>query len=165
MAKKEQSQVTYKATIIDQSPHITKFQAIMMKDTAGAIQLGDITETGETIRFRPVGWITLHVENSKSDDGEYDQYVFIDDDRNTYVTGSASFKKSFDEIMESLDDMEEGEIPADWAIKVFAKDSKNYKGKKFLSCSLVIGAKIKKDEDLPTQPSNGEGWTDVPEGI
>ena len=52
-----------------------------------------------------------------------------------YVTGSDSFWSSFIDIW---DDMKEGEDPEDFSIRVYKRPSKNYSGKSFLTCSLVL---------------------------
>ena len=59
-------------------------------------------------------------------------YVIIDKNGDKYVTGSLSFWNSFMDIYtEMLGEDEE------WSIKAYKLDSKNYKGKKFLTCSII----------------------------
>lgn len=158
--------VVYKSTITSMSPNITRFQALMMKESGDSVSIGDAVNKGRPLYFRPTGWLTLHIENSKSEDGEYDQLLILADDGTVYSTGSGSFMKSFHSLMDSVDNMEESEIPSDWKIKVAARDSKNYKGKTFLTCSIAIGAKIE-DSVLGDHmsESSGDGFTNAPAGI
>lgn len=167
MAKKSESELTYKSTITNMSSNITRFQAVMMTGSHDNLSIGDIVEKGRALYFRPVGWLTQHIVNSKSDDGEYDQLLILADDGTVYSTGSTSFMESFYSLMDSIDDMEESEIPADWQIKATARDSKNYKGKQFLTCSIVIGAHIEDSvsDDGSMSESNGDGFTNAPAGI
>ena len=75
---------------------------------------------------------TLSIHNEKSDNVDYENYVIIDKNGDKYVTGSASFWSSFMDIYNEMQGEEEA-----WSIKAYKLDSKNYKGKKFLTCSII----------------------------
>ena len=74
----------------------------------------------------------LKVHNEKSDDKEYLNYVIVDNEGHKFVTGSQSFWSSFINIYEEMKDEDE-----EWAIKVYRLPSKNYKGKEFITCSVI----------------------------
>ena len=61
---------------------------------------------------------------------DYEKFIIIDKDGTKYVTGSESFWSSFLEIAAEM-----GEEAFD--VEAYKVDSKNYKGKQFISCSIV----------------------------
>ena len=128
----------YKSEIVETSmKKMNKVELVAFKDVSDCIALEECvnnSENGEYI-MTPVDYIKLHVENDKSESKEYDILVIIDDMGVKYKTGSEAFERSFRDIFDELKD-EKG-----WQLKVFGKDSKNYKGKKFLSCSVVATKK------------------------
>ena len=74
-------------------------------------------------------------DNDKADKPDYEQYLIIDSSGEKYVTGSESFWRSFIDIWtEMTEDEEESE---EWDLIIYKKDSKNYKGKQFLTCSIA----------------------------
>lgn len=119
----------YATTIKEASRELTARERIKMKDTSDAIAL-DVACEGQAVVIRPVGYAVLSVHNEKSDNIDYDQYIIESDNGDRYVTGSASFWDSFIDIFKEM-----GEEP--FEIKAYKLDSKNYKGKQFLTCSIV----------------------------
>ena len=127
----------YKCDIIESSAQLGKVEAVAMMNLADCEGLD--TAVNESLDgyviLHPIKWVKLHVLNDKAKDNkEYDVLVIVDADGSRYKTGSASFMNSFFDIYEPL----EGETG--WGLKVFGKDSSNYKGKKFLTCSVVLEA-------------------------
>ena len=121
----------YEVSIKESSKELTAKERIALKDTSDAIKLDEAT-TENSLVIKPVAYAILNVVNDKADDPEYLQYVVIADDGTKYVTGSESFWNSFINIFEEMkDELEE------WAIKVYRLDSKNYKGKQFITCSII----------------------------
>lgn len=132
MAKKtESTSANYSAVISEASKEFTPKERIMMKDTSDAIHLDVATAEGELI-IKPVAYAVLDIHNEKSDDKDYKNYLIIDAEGNKYVTGSNSFWSSFRGIFDEMIGSEE-----EWALKIFSAPSKNYKGKSFITCSLV----------------------------
>lgn len=122
----------YKAEIKESSKEFTAKERIMMKDFSDAEQFDDII-TDTPLIIKPGSWaeISVHNENSKNDK-DYTKYVIIDTDGRKYVTGSSSFWNAFTDIWVDMRDESE-----EWAIKVYKKNSNNYAGKFFLTCSIV----------------------------
>ena len=121
----------YSVEIIETSRELSAKQRIALKDTSDAIKLDTACEE-EAIIIEPVDYAILSIHNEKSDNKDYNNYVIIDKNGDKYVTGSTSFWSSFMDIYNEM----QGEDEA-WSIKAYKLDSKNYKGKKFLTCSII----------------------------
>lgn len=121
----------YSVEIKETSRELTKKQTISIKDTTDCIKLDEATKENNII-INPVAYAILHVHNDKSDNKEYDVYVVVSDDGQKYVTGSNSFFESFRSIWDEMNDSDE-----EWGIRVYRSESKNYKGKDFITCSIV----------------------------
>lgn len=123
--------VGYSVEIKETSKELSAKERIALKDTSNAIKLDTACDT-EAIIITPVAYAVLGIHNEKSDNKDYENYILQDANGEKYVTGSASFWNSFMDIYtEMLGENEE------WSIKAYKLDSKNYKGKKFLTCSII----------------------------
>lgn len=123
--------IGYSVEIKEASRELTPKQRIVLKDTSDAIKL-DTACDEEAIIIEPVDYAVLSVHNEKSDNVDYENYVIIDKNGDKYVTGSPSFWSSYMDMYNEMQGEEEA-----WSIKVYKLDSKNYKGKKFLTCSII----------------------------
>lgn len=121
----------YSATIVRASKDLTAREKIMFKDTTNAISLDEATQE-KSIVIAPVAWAVIAVHNEASDSKDYEKIVIMDDKGDKYVTGSVSFREAFSDI--DTDMRADGE---DYCIMVYRRESKNYKGKSFITCSLV----------------------------
>ena len=121
----------YSVEIKETSRELTAKQRIALKDTSDAIKLDTACDENAVI-IDPVDYAVLAIHNEKSDNVDYENYVIIDKNGDKYVTGSASFWSSFMDIYSEMQGEDE-----DWSIKSYKLDSKNYKGKKFLTCSII----------------------------
>lgn len=122
----------FAVTITEASKEFTARERIMVKDTSNAIKFDEVVTTDSSFVLTPVAYAVLSVHNEKSKDSkDYQQYIVIADDGNKYITGSYSFWNSFIAIWEEMEGEEQ------FSIEVYKKDSKNYKGKQFLTCSIV----------------------------
>lgn len=133
MAKKNEQNATanYSVVIAECSKELSAKERIAMKDISNATKL-DIACTDEKLTITPVAYAILDVHNEKSDNVDYNVYVIIDNEGNKYSTGSESFWNAFMSIYNEM--KEEAEA---WSIEIYKLDSKNYKGKQFLTCSIV----------------------------
>ena len=121
----------YTVAIKETSRELTAKKRIALKDTSDAFKLDIVCDENPVI-INPMDYAILSIHNEKSDNVDYVNYVIIDKNGDKYVTGSESFWNSFKDIYdEMLGDEEE------WSIKAYKLDSKNYKGKKFLTCSII----------------------------
>lgn len=123
---------TYKAMVEDTSWTMTAREKLRYTDLTDAIQLDEATQSGDLI-VDVDKWLVINVHNEKSDTVDYKKYVIIDKEGQSYVTGSESFWNSFKQIYEVMS--EEGETV--YSIKVYRRESKNYKGKDFLTCRII----------------------------
>ena len=121
----------YSVKIKESSRELTAKYRIALKDTSEAIKLDTACDENAVI-IEPADYAVLAIHNEKSDNVDYENYVIIDKTGDRYVTGSKSFWTSFMNIYEEMKDENE-----EWAIKAYKLDSKNYKGKKFLTCSII----------------------------
>ena len=122
----------YTVKIEESSEELKGKQRIIMKDTSDALKLDEATEGGNSIIIKVEKWAILKVHNEKADDKEYENYIIVDNEGHKFVTGSQSFWSSFINIYEEMKDEDE-----EWAIKVYRLPSKNYKGKEFITCSVI----------------------------
>lgn len=123
---------TFKATISESSRELTKYEKVKYKDTSNAGKLDELTQENEHLVITPEMYIILDIHNEKSENPDYKNYIIVDADGRPYVTGSLSFWNSFMDIWEEMEDYNES-----WQIVVLRKPSTNYKGKDFLTCSLL----------------------------
>ena len=122
----------YEVKVIETSKELTARERIMLKDTTNAIKLDEAVKGDDHLVITPVDYAVLSIHNEKSDNIDYDNYIIVDDAGNKYVTGSASFWKSFKDIYDEM----RGETEP-YQIEIYKVESKNYKGKMFLTCSIL----------------------------
>lgn len=121
----------YSVTISETSKELTARARVAVKDTTNAVALDDATK-GSSLLINLDYYVVLDVHNEKSEDKDYRKYVVVDKEGTKYVTGSESFFSSLVEIVNEMAGSGE-----DFQVEVYRKPSKNYKGKEFLTCSIV----------------------------
>ena len=121
----------YKATVKEASRELTARERIKFKDITGTFSLDTATVDGELV-ITPVAFAVVDVHNENSDNKDYTKYIIEDASGVLYSTGSESFWKSFIDIWDEMADEDEK-----WSLRVYKKDSNNYKGKQFITCSIV----------------------------
>ena len=122
----------YSVAIESVSKELSAKERIQFKDTTSALKLDEVTQQGAII-ITPSIYGVLNVHNEKSDNVEYKNYIIIDEENGEkYVTGSNSFWTSFMDISNEMKDETEP-----WSIKAYRVPSKNYKGKDFITCSII----------------------------
>lgn len=121
----------YSVNIKFASTELSAKKRVMLKDTTNAISLDEATQ-GAPLVIDPDYYVTLEVHNEKAEDKDYLKHVIVDKAGTKYVTGSESFIQSFRSIMDEMVGTDE-----EFQIQVYRMPSKNYKGKEFLTCSIV----------------------------
>ena len=121
----------FSVKIIECSKDCSAKERINIKDTTTAIKLDQATQIGDVI-IHPDYYAILGIHNEKSDNKDYENYVIADVNGDKYVTGSKSFWSSFKDIYDEMEGEDE-----EWGIRVFRHESKNYKGKDFITCSII----------------------------
>lgn len=125
-------QKDYEVKIKSTSKELTARERVLLKDTRNAIKLDEaVNETPLVITPDYYAVLDIHNEKSK-EDKDFENYLIVDVGGNKYVTGSRSFYEAFTEIVEEMDGTGE-----EYQIEIYKLDSKNYKGKKFITCSIV----------------------------
>ena len=127
----------YKASVRKCSKELSVKEKIALKDTSNAIGLDLLTQeanfNGEKVIIEVDYYATIDIHNEKSDNKDYINFIVVAKDGTKYVTGSQAFISAFEDIANEL--AEAGE--SDMTIEVYRKESKNYKGKDFITCSIV----------------------------
>lgn len=122
----------FKVEIMESGKEITSVkERVMLKDTRDAIRLDEATKEGSVI-INPVNYAILKVENDRSEDKSYNQYLIIDANGTKYLTGSEAFFSAFVNFFEEMSGSGE-----EWGVKAYRVPSKNFVGRDFLSCSIV----------------------------
>ena len=125
----------YSVSIRETSKQLSAKERIKVKDTTQAISLDDVTQQGDFILY-PDAYVILDVHNEKAKEGnskDYVKYIVIDKAGAAYTTGSESFFTSLKSIMEEM----EAEAPdEEYSVTVYRRESKNYKGKTFITCGI-----------------------------
>lgn len=123
----------YKAVVARASKELSAKEKIMLKDMSDAVKLDDAVKE-QAIVIKPDFYAIINVHNEKSDTKDYTKIVLVDGDSGIkYTTGSMPFITTFEDIMQEMEDAGE----TDFSLKVYAKESKNYKGKYFITCSII----------------------------
>ena len=121
----------YSVKIIESSRELSARERIAIKDFGNAVPLDEATKDGKLV-ITPTDYAILAVHNEKSDNKDYTKYVIIDTAGTKYITGSENFFSSLAEIMNEMSGENE-----EFSIEVYQMESKNYKGKSFITCSIV----------------------------
>lgn len=134
MANKNTTKADYSVKIVETSKEFSTRERILFKDVSNAIKLDECVGTdGAPFVITPMDYAVLEIHNGKSKNNpDYQNYIIVDADNNKYVTGSPSFWSAFMDIWNEM-----SEEPKGWAIEVYKRDSKNYSGKQFITCSII----------------------------
>lgn len=122
----------YKANIAFASKELTGKEKVMLKDLTNATSLDDATDGNAPLVVDLDYYALIHIHNERSENKEYDVCVIVDKAGTKYRTGSESFRTSLEEIVEDMADTGE-----EWSLSIYRMPSKNYKGKSFITCSVV----------------------------
>lgn len=122
----------YKTEIVRSSKELTGKEKLIFKDLSNAVKLDSVVSSDSPLIISPVDYAIIAVHNEKSENPDYNNYVIVDSSGKKYVTGSPSFWQAFSDIWDAMSDEDE-----EYSIEIYKMDSKNYKGKQFLTCSIV----------------------------
>ena len=127
----------YTSTVREVSKEIRVKEKIMLKYTSNAISIDALTQeasfNNEKVLIDVDYYAILDIHNEKSDNKDYINFIIVDKSGNKYVTGSESFITTFTDIYNEMKGAGEENI----TIEIYRKESKNYKGKDFIICSIV----------------------------
>ena len=128
----------YEVKIAEVSREVTAKERVMLKDVSSCQLINELTEeaiaAGAEFTFKPVLWAVLNIHNDESKEStEYTSYVIFTEDGQRLSTSSDAFYSAFSNIVSEMKDVTDEE----WAIKPIFIESKNYKGKNVLTCTIV----------------------------
>ena len=124
---------TYSAKLVSATRELSAKERVAVKMFIGAQQLDELTQRDENGVLIDIDYVAVvEVYNEKSDNKNYNKYVYVDKDGTMYISGSETLYRTYEEIAEEMEGEQEP-----WSIKVIRMESTNYKGKDFLTCMLV----------------------------
>ena len=125
----------YKAKVVDSWKALSVKEKISYKETDSFDKLDEIVPVDGELVITLANFITVEVENPKSENPNYNQYILLADNGDAYVTSSNTFCASLNSILDEIKDAGEDEV-GDWQLKIYKRESNNFKGKHFLTCSI-----------------------------
>lgn len=125
----------YKAKVVGSWKELSVKEKIAFKETDAFTKLDEVVTPEEPLVINLVNYITVNVENPKSENPTYNQYIVVAEDGEIYVTSSDTFDSSMSDNLDEIDAA--GEEIGDWQLKIYKRESKNFKGKYFLTCSII----------------------------
>ena len=124
----------YEVNIVSATKELSPKEKIKLKDLSNSINLDNATQAEGKVVINYDYHVILEIHNEKSKDRkDYQNVVVVDKDGTKYNTGSESFLTTLEDIIGEM--LSAGE--EDFSIEVYRKDSKNYKGKQFITCSVL----------------------------
>lgn len=124
----------YEVAIKESSKELTTKEKIRIKDLSNSTNLDALTQEQDSVIIDYDYHVILAIHNEKSKDRpDYENVVVVDKAGNKFNTGSNSFITALEEIIAEMAEAGETEIQ----IEVYRKPSKNYKGKDFITCSVI----------------------------
>lgn len=121
----------YSVNIVKCSKELTHKERVQIKDMSNAVSMDELTANGP-VTLDVAFYAVLDVHNERSESVDYTVCVLVDKAGTKYRTGSPSLMSSLEDIMADMDGCDE-----EWNLEVSRQPSKNYKGKEFLTCSVV----------------------------
>lgn len=121
----------YSVKVVKASVELTGKQKVALKDITNAHKLDTVVTPDEHFILKPIYTAELEVHNEHSENKDYKIFVLVDEKGEKYITSSQSFTSSYYDIAEEM----EGESE-DWELDIYKIESKNYKGRYFLTCSI-----------------------------
>lgn len=124
----------YTTSITESSKELSVREKIKLKDLTSAIAIDKVVEPEKPLVIAPdfYAYLSIHNEKLPENEQDYKTMVIVDKSGTKYYTGSdsaiSSFVNIFDEMIDTAEPFE---------IEFYKKESKNYSGKHFITCSLV----------------------------
>ena len=132
--------IGYKAVVKESVKGLTAREKIAIKALNDVTELNDLVTPEQAVMINIDNVVTVMVHNEKSDNQDYNKYVYIDKDGTKYVSGSEPLYTTVKDILSDIEDaIADGEMDEteDITIKVLKKESANYKGQMFLTAELI----------------------------
>ena len=124
----------YTTAITESSKELSVREKIKLKDLTSAIAIDKVVEPEKPLVIAPdfYAYVSIHNEKLPENEQDYKTMVIVDKSGTKYYTGSDSAISSFVDIFDEMIDTAEP-----FEIEFYKRESKNYSGKHFITCSLV----------------------------
>ena len=122
----------YEVKVKECSKNLTGKERVAIKDISNAVKPDSVVTPNASIEIIPDFTATLDVHNENAENKDYTIFVIVAKDGTKYITSSRSFITSFKGIEEEMMNEED-----EWGIEVYKIESKNFKGRHFLTCSII----------------------------
>lgn len=122
----------YSVKIVNTTKELSPKERVSIKDLSDAKPLADIKED-DTLIINVDYSAELAIHNEQAESKDYNVFIVVDKEGTKYYTSSESFMSAYSNIADEMADYPDEE----YSIKVFTKPSKNYKGKVFLTCTII----------------------------
>lgn len=124
----------YTTKISESSKELSTREKIKLKDLTTAIAIDKVVNPEKSLVIDPdfYAWVDIHNEKLPENQQDYKTMVIVDKGGAKYYTGSNSAITSFVDI---FDEMSETNEP--FEVEFIKKESKNFSGKCFITCTLV----------------------------
>lgn len=124
----------YTTSITESSKELSVREKIKLKDLTSAIAIDKVVEPEKPLVIAPdfYAYLSIHNEKLPENEQDYKTMVIVDKSGTKYYTSSNSAISSFVDIFDEMIDTAEP-----FEIEFYKKESKNYSGKHFITCSLV----------------------------
>ena len=124
----------YTTSITESSKELSVREKIKLKDLTSAIAIDKVVEPEKPLVIAPdfYAYLSIHNEKLPENEQDYKTMIIVDKSGTKYYTGSDSAVSSFVDIFDEMIDTAEP-----FEIEFYKRESKNYSGKHFITCSLV----------------------------
>lgn len=124
----------FTTAITESSKELSVREKIKLKDLTSAIAIDKVVEPEKPLVIAPdfYAYLSIHNEKLPENEQDYKTMVIVDKSGTKYYTGSDSAISSFVDIFDEMIDTAEP-----FEIEFYKRESKNYSGKHFITCSLV----------------------------
>ena len=117
----------YHAQVGSSWKELTAREKFILKDVSAATPLDDEVSPDEGIIVMVSNYVRVSVHNEKSDSKDYVVNIIVDPEGNTYRTNA----------MEDIRDYMSDEGLDEVEVRIYKKESPNYKGKYFITATLA----------------------------
>lgn len=125
----------YKAKVAGSWKELSVKEKIAFKETDGFIKLDEVVTPDDDLVITLKNYIIVAVENPKAEQTNYNQYILVTEEGEIYVTSSDTFDSSISDKLDEIADA--GDEMGDWKLRIYKRESKNFKGKYFLTCAII----------------------------
>lgn len=124
----------YTSKISESSKELSTRERIKLKDLTTAIAIDKVVEPEKSLVIEPdfYAWVDIHNAKLPENEQDYKTMVIVDKGGAKYYTGSSGAITSFVDIFNEMSETGES-----FEVEFIKKESKNYSGKYFITCSLV----------------------------